>query len=130
MKLAAAIFLMLVSLRPAVATDKNKPAPEPIAWGQLTRISGCVIFKEGQKVSGDFYDNGINIKTTGKLTVIEEQNYSITPKEYFETPEVMSALDQRALKDQIMYVKIPEKYTPELLEKARAICKARTIQEP
>jgi hypothetical protein len=36
----------------------------------------------------------------------------------------MNDLMRLAQKDQIKFVKIPEKYPPELLEKARAMCKA------
>jgi hypothetical protein len=40
-----------------------------------------------------------------------------------ETPENMDDLMERAQTDQIKFVKIPKKYTPELLERARAACK-------
>jgi hypothetical protein len=35
----------------------------------------------------------------------------------------MDSLMQHAQKDRIKFVKIPEKYSPELLEKARTMCK-------
>jgi hypothetical protein len=107
----------------AVAADK-KEDPEPITWGVMGQTSGCVIFAEGHKTSGRFYGVAITTKTVGKLTVVEAQNYTLDQKEYLETQENLDALMQRAQKDHIKYVKIPEKYSPELLEKARAVCKA------
>jgi hypothetical protein len=41
-----------------------------------------------------------------------------------ETQDVMNDLMQRAQKDHVKFVKIPEKYSPDLLEKARAMCKS------
>ncbi len=40
----------------------------------------------------------------------------------------MNNLMQLAEKDHIKFVKIPEKYSPDLLEKARASCKAAAAQ--
>jgi hypothetical protein len=106
----------------AVAADK-KQDPEPITWGLMGQTSGCVIFAEGHKTSGRFYGVAVTTKTVGKLTVVEALNYTPDQKEYLETQENMDALMQRAQQDHIKYVKIPEKYSPELLEKARAACK-------
>ncbi len=36
----------------------------------------------------------------------------------------MDSLMQMAQKDHVKFVKIPEKYSPELLDKARAACKS------
>ncbi|HEY9126071.1 MAG TPA: hypothetical protein VIM62_03050 [Acidobacteriaceae bacterium] len=107
----------------AIAADK-KPEPEPTVWGIMSQNSGCVIFAEGHKTTGRFYGVAVTTKTQGKLTVIETQDYTLDQKEYIETQENMNALMQRAQKDHVKFVKIPEKYTPELLEKARAACKA------
>lgn len=116
-------LLTLAGIAPfAVATDKN-PDPEPITWGVMGQTSGCVIFAEGRKTSGRFYGVTITTKTVGKLTVVESQNYTLDQKEYLETQENLDALMQRAEKDHIKYVKIPEKYSSELLDKARAACK-------
>ena len=123
---SSAVLLALVTgagLAPsAVATDKRQD-PEPITWGVMGQTSGCVIFAEGHKTSGRFYGVAVTTKTVGKLTVVEAQNYTLDQREYLETQENLDALMQRAQKDHIKYVKIPEKYSPELLDKARAVCK-------
>jgi hypothetical protein len=43
----------------------------------------------------------------------------------FATPSRWSVEKGEHIKDRIKFVKIPEKYSPELLEKARASCKAK-----
>jgi hypothetical protein len=55
---------------------------------------------------------------------VETQNYTFDQKEVLETQENLDNLMQIAQKDHIKFVKISEKYSPELLEKARASCKA------
>ena len=44
-------------------------------------------------------------------------------KELLETQEKMDGLMRKAMKRHVKFVKIPEKYSSELLEKARAFCK-------
>jgi hypothetical protein len=130
MKLSARIVLGLILSAPilsapmALSAQSKTPASEPIAWGALSGNSSCVIFAEGHKTSGRFYGVAITTKTVGKLTLIEAQNYTFSPKEVLETQENMDNLMQAAQKDRVKFVKIPEKYSPELLEKARALCKA------
>jgi hypothetical protein len=124
MKLAALSVLAFALAAPAViSAEKTQPA-EPVAWGMLSNNTGCVIFAEGHKTSGRFYVVAVTTKTVGKLTLIETQNYSFTQNVVLETQENMDSLMQIAEKDHIKFVKIPEKYTPDLLEKARASCKA------
>jgi hypothetical protein len=116
-------LLLLLASPVSLAFGKDSPEPDPIAWGMLSHNSGCVIFAEGHKTKGMFWGVAVTTKTTGKLTVIETQNYTLDPKEYLETQEVMDDLMRRAQKDHLKYVKIQEKYSPELLEKARAMCR-------
>jgi hypothetical protein len=106
-----------------VASGKNTPAQDPIAWGILNQNSGCVIFEEGRKTKGMYWGVAVTAKISGKLTVIEAQNYTLPQTEYVETQDVMNDLMRIAEKDHVKYVKIPEKYSPDLLEKARAMCK-------
>jgi hypothetical protein len=119
-----AVLFLLVASPLSFAWAKDSPQQDPIAWGMLTQNSGCVIFEEGHKTKGAFYGVVVTTKTTGKLTVIEAQNYTLEQKEYLETQDVMNDLMLRAQKDHIKFVKIPEKYSPDLLEKARAMCKS------
>lgn len=120
-----AIVLLIIAASPlSLAFAKDAPQTDPIAWGVLSQNSGCVIFAEGHKTTGRFYVVAVTTKTVGKLTVVEAQNYTPDQKEYLETQDVMNDLMSRAQKDHVKYVKIPEKYSPELLEKARAMCKS------
>lgn len=125
MNVAAKILtpvLLLTSL--ATSAQSKAQGAEPVAWGALSGSSSCVIFAEGHKTSGRFYGVAVTTKTVGKLTVIEAENYTFDQKEVLETQENMDNLLQLARKDHVKFVKIPEKYSPELLEKARASCKA------
>jgi len=117
------VFLTFVLLAPATLFAKDKPDQEPIAWGQLTQNTGCVIFAEGTKTTGMFWGVAVTTKTVGKLTTIETQNYAFDQKVVLETQESMNDLMQRSQKDHVKFVKIPEKYSPDLLDKARAMCK-------
>jgi len=123
MKIVARIVTGLVLTATVALSAQNKPEPEPVVWGILSGNSSCVIFAEGHKTSGRFYGVAITTKTVGKLTVVETQNYTFDPKEVLETQETMDDLMRRAQKDHVKFVKIPEKYSPDLLDKARAACK-------
>ncbi len=103
------------------AQDKAQSAA-PVVWGVLSGNSSCVIFAEGHKTSGRFYGIAVTAKTVGKLTLLEAQNYTFQDKEVLETQENMNNLMQMAKKDHVKFVKIQEKYSPELLEKARSLC--------
>lgn len=111
-----AVLLFVVPMHSA------PPNQEPVVWGMLSHNTGCVIFAEGKKTSGRFYGIAVTTKTVGKLTLIETQNYTFAQKEVLETQENMDALMQQAQKDHLKFVKIPEKYSPDLLGKARASC--------
>jgi hypothetical protein len=124
MKAFAPIVLGLMLTASVLSAEKTPPASDPIAWGALSGNVGCVIFAEGHKTSGRFYGVALTTKTVGKLTLVETQNYAFDQKEVLETQENMNNLMQIAEKDHIKFVKIPEKYSPELLERARATCKS------
>ncbi len=125
MRTAARIVAgLLLSAPMANFAQSKEQSIDPIAWGALSGNSSCVIFAEGHKTSGRFYGVAVTTKTMGKLTLLETQNYSFDQKEVLETQENMDNLMQIARKDHVKFVKIPEKHSPELLEKARAVCKA------
>ena len=69
-----------------------------------------------------FWGVAVTEKIMGKLTLIETQNYTFNQKEVIETQDAMNDLMRRAEADHVKYVKIPEKYSPDLLQKARAMC--------
>jgi Spy/CpxP family protein refolding chaperone len=117
----ASLFLLASSF--SFAAGKDAPNQDPIVWGRMSGNASCVIFAEGHKTKGMFWGVAVTTQTTGKLTVIETQNYTLDQEEYLETQDVMNDLMRRAQKDNVKFVKIPEKYPPELLEKARTACK-------
>ena len=127
MKLSVTTLACLALLTPALPAQKNAPDLDPVAWGITSNNSGCVIFAEGHKTSGRFYGVAVTTKTVGKLTVVETQNYAYTEKVVLETQENMDNLMRLAQKDHIKFVKIPEKWPPELLEKARTSCKETAV---
>lgn len=124
MRLSRVISLLVLATSVPIASGKSTPAQDPIAWGMLHQNSGCVIFEEGHKTKGMYWGVAVTTKTSGKLTVIETQNYTLPQKEYIETQEVMDQLMRFAEQDHVKYVKIPEKYSADLLEKARGMCKS------
>ena len=127
MKTPALIVACLVLMASIALSAQNKSQNgDPIVWGALSGNSSCVIFAEGHKTSGKFYGVAITTKTVGKLTLIETQNYAFAQKEVLETQENMNNLMQMAQKDHVKFVKISERYSPDLLEKARATCKSDT----
>lgn len=124
MKLSVATLICFTLVLPAtLSAQKNTQDQDPVTWGVTSNNSGCVIFAEGHKTSGRFYGVAVTTKTIGKLTLIETQNYTFDQKVVPETQENMDNLMRIAQKDHIKFVKIPEKYSAELLEKARAVCK-------
>jgi hypothetical protein len=118
------VAALLFTASNCLSAQNNSQAADPVVWGVLSGNASCVIFAEGHKTSGRFYGVAVTTKTVGKLTLIETQNYTFNEKQVLETQENMNNLMQMAQKDHVKFVKIPEKYAPELLEKARASCKA------
>jgi hypothetical protein len=122
LKRLATLLAFMVSTPLSFAASKPS-AQDPVVWGILSQNTGCVIFAEGRKTSGHFYGVAVTTKTVGKLTVIETQDYTLPQKEILETQENMNDLMRLAQKDHVKFVKIPEKYPPALLDKARTSCK-------
>ena len=123
MKLPVALLLLFAMTPASFAGDNKAQNQNPVAWGTLSQNTGCVIFKEGHKTSGMFWGVAVTTKTVGKLTIIEAQNYTLDQDVILETQENMDDLMQRAQTDHVKFVKIPEKYSPRLLDRARAMCK-------
>lgn len=124
MKRSARILTCFLLTTPMALPAQNKAEEaEPVVWGATSGNLSCVIFAEGHKTKGRFYGVAVTTKTVGKLTLLETQNYTYDQKETLETQESMDGMMQMARKDRVKFVKIPEKYSPELLEKARASCK-------
>ena len=113
------------------AADEEPVAPHaPSAWGLLGEHKACVIFREYRKTKVGFFVVVITAKTHGELEVIETTDgYVMDQKKYVEEEATMDQLQHRAIKDGLRYVKIQDKYTPEDLEAARALCRKETVTE-
>lgn len=123
LRLISSAVLLSALLLPSGRLSWAQTSSDPVVWGALSGNTGCVIFAEGRKTSGRFYGVAVTTKTVGKLTLVEAHDTAFSEKEVLETQENMDRLMQEAQKDRLKFVKIPEKYSPELLEKARASCK-------
>src|ERR1017187_4175716 len=94
------VLLFMLASSCNFASGKDTPSQDPIVWGRLSGNAGCVIFAEGHKTKGMFWGVAVTTQTTGKLTVIEAQNYTLDKTEYLETQDVMDDLMRRAQKGQ------------------------------
>jgi hypothetical protein len=112
MKLTSSVCMSLVLALPFTLCAQQK-ADELVAWGVVSGNARCMIFAERTG----------SISKPGKLTLIEAHGSNFDLKEVPETKEGLDGLTQLAKKNQIKLVKIPEKHSPGLLDKARAACK-------
>ena len=110
-------------------TPKQAPSRAPVVWGITSEAKGCVIFREYTKTKVGFYLVVVTTKSHSELEVIESDGYTVEPTKWVEDEAGMNELQRRAVKDQIRYVKVQDKYTPDELEAARAICHASRIGE-
>lgn len=120
MRIVGVALLAAVLILPSMADDKSaKAEADPVVFGMVDQNAvGCVIFKEYTQ------------KKVVVLEVLETQNYEMQQKKWLEDSDSSSALLNLAVKDRLKFVKIPEKYTPAQLEKARAMCKEPSPAAP
>lgn len=108
----------------------SEPPRAPSAWGLLTAHKACVIFREYRKTKVGFFVVVVTTKTHSELEVIETTGgYVMEPKKYVEDEATMDDLQHRAIRDGLRYVKVSDKYTPEELGAARALCTKEEITE-
>jgi hypothetical protein len=123
MKPFAAILFVLSLTVPGLANDKKpKVEEEPVVFGITNQNSACVIFREYTEKNTKFWGVAVSQSRTSALEVLETHDYDL-PKKKWVGQEGADELTRLAVKDRIKYVKIPEKYTPSQLDKARAACK-------
>ena len=114
----------------SAADEKNAAPPAPSAWGMLGTHKACVIFREYRKTKVGFFVVIITTKTHSELEVIETTDgYVMDSSKYVEDEATMDQLQHRAIKDELRYVKVQDKYTPAELEGARALCKQEAVTE-
>jgi hypothetical protein len=126
---AFSICLVIIILISASAAKDKKPKTEEdaVVWGLLSQNAGCVIFKEFHKTNVKFWGVAISSKTVACLEVVESQNYELSQTTWIEDQEGLDQLLRIATKDKIKFVKIPEEYTDDQLEKARVACKEPSV---
>ena len=122
-RVAAAVVLIGVVLGPMGFAKDQTANQEPVAWGMQSGNEGCVIFGETVTVSSEpDGNNGFTTHTLREMEVIEAQHATLPKKKYGETKDDLDALQTLSMEDHLKYVRIPKKYTPEQMEKARAMC--------
>jgi hypothetical protein len=123
------LCLVVIALAtPSFGNDKKaKAEEEPTVFGMMSQNVGCVIFKQYINTNTKFWGVAISQKKVGVLEVIETQNYDMEQKKWTEDQDSMDQLLRIGVKDKVKFVKIPEKYTPNQLEKARSACKDSAI---
>ena len=106
-----------------LAKDKDE-ATGPVTWGMNSGNSGCVIFKESTRLDSVMAPGGggFTTQTVKTLEVIDAIHAVLPQKKYSETQEDLNTLQNLSVQNHWKYVKIPKKYTPADLEKAKAMC--------
>jgi len=121
---AATVALAALMLAPSgMAKDKTENQ-EPMAWGMQSGNSGCVIFKESEEMTSQMSPGGggFTTQTSKVLEVVDAIHATLPHKKYSETKEDLDTLQNLSMQNHLKYVKIPKKYTPEQLDKAKAMC--------
>lgn len=120
--MAAAAVAALAMGPGSFAKDKTANQ-DPVAWGMQSGNTGCVIFRETQTVTTEPNGpNGFTTHTVSELEVIDAIHATLPKNKFDETKEGLDTLNDLGMKQQLKYVKIPKKYTPEQMEKAKALC--------
>ena len=57
-----------------------------------------------------------------QLEVVEAIKATLPKQKYSETKEDLDALSSIGMQNHLKFVKIPKKYTPEQMEKAKSMC--------
>jgi hypothetical protein len=124
MRGAAAVGLAALMLAPASFAKDKSENQEPVAWGMNSGNSGCVIFKESEQVDSVMAQGGggFTTRTVKVLEVLDAIHATLPQKKYSETKDGLDTLQQLSVENHWKYVKIPKKYSPEELEKAKTMC--------
>jgi hypothetical protein len=128
MRLKPAVRTATVLALAAIATGtlsfaKDKTASQdPIAWGMQSGNDGCVIFRESEETVSMNQGSGNQNYTVKQLEVVDDIKATLPKKKYSETKEELDALAQIGMENHLKFVKIPKKYTPDQLEKAKTMC--------
>ena len=122
---ASVVMALVVASWGAASFAKDKPADqEPVTWGMQSGNDGCVIFKESEETTSEMAPGGggFTTHTVKQLEILDAIKASLPKKKYSETKEDLDALADIGMQNHLKFVKIPKKYTPEQLEKAKTMC--------
>jgi hypothetical protein len=124
MRGAAVIALAALMLAPAGFANDKAANQAPEAWGMQSGNSGCVIFKESQQINSVMAPGGggFTTQTIKTLEVLDAIHATLPHKKYSETKDDLDTLLNLAMENHWKYVKIPKKYSPDDLEKAKQMC--------
>ena len=128
MRLKPIVRTATVMALAAIATGtlsfaKDKPADQdPVAWGMQSGNDGCVIFRESEQMTSTNQGGTYQSYTVKQLEVVDTIKATLPKKKYSETKEELAALKQVGMENHLKFVKLPKKYTPEQLEKAKTMC--------
>ncbi len=124
MRGAAAIALAALMLAPACFADDKPDNKGPVAWGMDSGNSGCVIFKESDRIDSVMAPGGggFTTQTVKVLEVLDSIHATLPKKKYSETKEDLDTLQQLSVENHWKYVKIPKKSSPDDLAKAKTMC--------
>lgn len=114
--------LVALASAPISLAKDNTANQEPVAWGMQSGNEGCVIFGESQVTGSQMSQGGFTTHTVTELNVVEAIHATLPKKKYEETKDDLDALQSVSMQNHLKYVKIPKKYTPEQLDKARKLC--------
>lgn len=120
---AVAAALTIVAFAPAGFAKDKTADQEPVAWGMNSGNDGCVIFRETETVTTEPNGpNGFNTQTVKQLEVLDQLHANLPKKKYDETKEGLDDLTNLGMQQHLRFVKIPKKYTPQQLDKAKSMC--------
>lgn len=122
---AALVMGLVAATSGAASFAKDKTEnQEPTAWGVQSGNDGCVIFKEWDQTDSVMAQGGggFTTQTVKQLEVVEAIKATLPKKKYSETKDDLDALSQLGMEQHLKFVKIPKKYTPEQMEKAKSMC--------
>lgn len=122
--LGMTVAVAALMLAPAgLAKDKDENAG-PFVWGMQSGNSGCVIFKESQRIDSVMSPGGggFTTQTVKTLEVIDAIHATLPEKKYSETQEDLAKLQDLSIQNHWKYIKIPKKYSPADLDKAKSMC--------
>lgn len=124
MRGAAAVALGALLLAPAGLASDKPENKGPVTWGMDSGNSGCVIFKESDRIDSVMAPGGggFTTQTVKVLEVLESIHATLPRKKYSETKEDLDTLQQLSVENHWKYVKIPKKSSPDELEKAKGMC--------